>query len=84
MLVVSHMMAAVLLLVELHINIDLHQVSLVRISLASEKGCTVSDKISEVSLSKDLVIDLVLCHLIDWQAFAMAYPTRHRFDLLNL
>ena len=51
MLVVSHMMAAVLLLVELHIDIDLHQVSLVRISLASEQGCTVSDKISEVSLS---------------------------------
>ena len=51
MLVVSHVVAAVLLLVELHIDIDLHQVGLVRISLASEKGCTVSDKISEVSLS---------------------------------
>ena len=50
-LVVSHVVTAVLLIVELHVNIDLHQVGLVRISLASEQGCAVSDKIGEVSLS---------------------------------
>ena len=51
----------------LHLHIDKHlHLAFVWISLSSEQGGSLSDKICEVCLTEDLMIDLVLSHLINW------------------
>ena len=52
-------------MLQLHIDKHLHLVGFVRIPLPSEQGSALSDKISEVCLTEDLMIDLVLRHLIN-------------------
>ena len=53
-------------LLHLHIDKHLHLVGFVWIPLSSEQGGALSDKICEVCLTEDLMIDLVLSHLINW------------------
>ena len=59
--IVSHMT-----LLQLHIDKHLHLVGFVRVPLPSEQGGALSNKVSEVCLTEDLLIDLVLSHLINW------------------
>lgn len=49
-------------LLHLHVDEDLHLAGLIRLLVAPEQSCVVSDQVREVGLPKDFVVNLINRH----------------------